>query len=225
MKNPEPTTPKIKGITISMTKRILIGALFSITVLLTMWFVWSAFEVPSQRAARMFPSPSPKHDLGKVLVVYYSAGGNTAEVAQRISAMTGGTLLELKTREPYPDTPMLYLRAKLDLSGSKYPELETASFDFSKYDVIFVGSPVWWRTVSLPVLSFLSGSDFGGKTVVPFCTQGGRSGEFFQRFASEAGNAKLVGGMEFSRVSSTDPASLDQTISSWLSEVGKEIAR
>jgi flavodoxin len=92
------------------------------------------------------------------------------------------------------------------------------------YDVVFVGSPVWWRTVSLPVLSFLSGSDFGGKTVVPFCTQGGRSGEFFQRFAREARNAKLVGGMEFSSVSSIDPASLDQTISLWLSAVGEEIA-
>ncbi|MDR0644103.1 MAG: hypothetical protein LBG05_04190 [Treponema sp.] len=208
-----------------MTKRILIGALFSITVFLTMWFVWSAFEVPSQRAARIFPSPVPKHDLGKALIVYYSAGGNTAEVAQRISAMTGGTLLELKTRKPYPDAPMLYLRAKLYLSGSKYPELETVSLDFSMYDVIFVGSPVWWRTVSLPVLSFLFESDFGGKTVVPFCTQGGRSGEFFQRFAREAGNAKLVGGKEFSRVSSIDPANLDQTISSWLSEVTEEIAR
>jgi flavodoxin len=209
-----------------MTKKWkVIGGLFLIVVLLAIWVIWSAFTVPSQRAARMFPSPAPKHDLGKVLVVYYSAGGNTAEVAQRISAMTGGTLLELKTREPYPDTPMLYLRAKLDLSNNKYPELETTSFDFSMYDVIFVGSPVWWYTVSLPVLSFLSGNDFGGKTVVPFCTQGGKSGEFFQRFAREAGNAKLVGGLEFSRVPSIDPASLDQTISSWLSAVNKEIAR
>jgi flavodoxin len=204
-------------------KRKVIGALFLIAVLPAIWIIWSAFEVPSQRAARIFPSPAPKHELGKVLVVYYSAGGNTAEVAQRISTMTGGTLLELKTREPYPDTPMLYLRAKLDLNNSKYPELETTAFDFSPYDVLFVGSPVWWYTVSLPVLSFLSGSDFGGKTVVPFCTQGGRSGEFFQRFTREARNAKLVGGTAFSRVSSIDPASLDQTISSWLSTVEAEI--
>ncbi|MDR1481587.1 MAG: hypothetical protein LBI74_03075 [Synergistaceae bacterium] len=209
-----------------MTKKWrVIGALFLIVVLLAIWLIWSAFTVPSQRAARMFPSPAPKHDLGKVLVVYYSAGGNTAEVAQRIGAMTGGTLLELTTREPYPNTPMLYLRAKLDLGNNKYPELETTALDFSMYDVIFVGSPVWWYTVSLPMLSFLSGSDFNGKIVVPFCTQGGRSGDFFQRFAHEARNAKLVSGMEFSRVSSIDPPSLDQTISSWLSAVDKEIVR
>jgi flavodoxin len=207
-----------------MIKLRIAGALFFIVVFLAVvWFIWSAFKVPSQRAARIFPSPPPKHDLGRVLVVYYSASGNTAEVAQRISAMTGGTLLELRTLEPYPAAPMLFVRAKRDLNGNKYPKLETTSFDFSSYDVIFVGSPVWWSTVSLPVLSFLSESDFGGKTVVPFCTQGGGSGEFFQRFSSEAKNAKLVKGMELSRVSGIDPASLDQKIFSWLGEVEKEI--
>ena len=59
--------------------------------------------------------------------------------------------------------------------------------------------------------------------MVPFCTQGGGSGEFFQRFSREAKNAKLVKGMELSRVSGIDPASLDQKIFSWLGEVEKEI--
>jgi hypothetical protein len=69
------------------------------------------------------------------------------------------------------------------------------------------------------MLSLLSQSDFGGKTVIPFCTNGGDSGDFFQRFASEARNAKIAEGIEFSGVSKIAPSDLDQRISSWLSKI------
>ena len=70
-----------------------------IAVALAAWFAWSAFQTPVRRSARNFPDPAPRHELGRVLVVYYSLGGNTGEVARRIRDMTDGTLLEIETRD------------------------------------------------------------------------------------------------------------------------------
>ena len=42
-------------------------------------------------------------DRGKTLVVYYSATGNTEEVANYIANATGGDLFELEPAEPYTD--------------------------------------------------------------------------------------------------------------------------
>ena len=43
---------------------------------------------------------------GKTLVVYYSASGNTEEVANTIAEVTGGDLFELEPAEPYSDADL-----------------------------------------------------------------------------------------------------------------------
>ena len=42
----------------------------------------------------------------------------------------------------------------------------------SKYDVIFLGYPIWYGTYANPIVTLLNGQDFPGKTIVPFCTFG-----------------------------------------------------
>jgi flavodoxin len=194
-----------------------------IIIILAGWFTWSNFRPYPQRAARTFPEPTKKYDLGRVLVIYYSAGGNTAEVAQRISAMTNGTLLEIKGKQ-YPAIPMFYAKVFFEIKNKRFSEIEVPAFDLLNYDTIFIGSPVWMYTISLPVLSFLSQEDFGGKIVIPFATQGSNSGDFFLKFAKEAKNAKLAKGIAFNKVSGVEPVALDGQISAWLDEIEKEIA-
>ena len=52
-------------------------------------------------------------------------------------------------------------------------EWGTAAADISKYDVVFLGSPNWWGTITPQVSSFLENYDLSGKTVIPFITHGG----------------------------------------------------
>ena len=52
------------------------------------------------------------------------------------------------------------------------PEL-TDNGNVKDYDIIFLGTPVWWYTMASPVKTFISNNDFSGKTIVPFCTHGG----------------------------------------------------
>lgn len=108
-----------------------------------------------------------------VLVAYFSRSGNTEKVANAIATHSGGTLYRIERKEPYPeDFKDCASEAKSELNDSVFPALKDTIADFDKYDVIFVGGPVWWHTAPMPVLSFLkkSGYDFSGKIVVPFCS-------------------------------------------------------
>ena len=111
---------------------------------------------------------------GKVLIAYYSWSGNTRFAAEQIQKLTGGTLFEIKPAKAYPsDYSACVDQAKQECRDEFKPELATKVDDFSKYDVIFVGTPNWWSTMAPPVRSFLAGYDFSGKTVIPFVTHGG----------------------------------------------------
>ena len=43
------------------------------------------------------------------------------------------------------------------------------------YDTIFLGFPIWWYDLPMPVWTFLEEYDFSGKTVIPFFTHNGSS--------------------------------------------------
>ena len=201
-------------------RAFLVSAL-ALALILTGWIAWSFNVTHAQRPPRDFPAPTSLYDFGNVLVVYYSYGGNTAEVAGRIRDMTNGSLFEIETQKPYPSIPAIYIVAGLELRNGNLPALKETVDDFSSYDVIFVGAPAWFYTVAVPALSFLSNVDFKGKTVVPFATDGGNYGNFFVDFTKEARNANVVRGINFTNVSKTDVSSLDKNISTWLEELKK----
>lgn len=111
---------------------------------------------------------------GRVLVAYFSKGGNTEKVAQEIAAETGGTLARIFAREPYPVEKQANMeRAKDEYRRGARPEIECEAADVSGYDVVFIGYPLWCGHAPAPLLTFLEAHDFSGKTVVPFVTYGG----------------------------------------------------
>lgn len=113
----------------------------------------------------------------KVLVAYFSWGGNTKSIAQKIQAITGADIFELETKTPYPsDYDETTVVAKDQIQKGVAVELKQ-TIDVSDYDIIFVGTPAWWYTMAPAVKTFLTGGDFENKIVVPFITHGG-GGEY-----------------------------------------------
>lgn len=114
-----------------------------------------------------------KPDVKKVLVAYYSYSGNTKEVAEKIAQATGADLFEIKTEGTYPEAYQLMTeQAKQEIETGYRPKLITQIDSIGQYEVIFIGSPNWWGTITPQVSSFLETYDLSGKTVIPFITHG-----------------------------------------------------
>jgi len=110
----------------------------------------------------------------KILTVYYSRTGNTREVANQIQRLVGGDLVAIETVTPYPsDYRETTRQAKRELESNYRPPIKTKIPDLASYDLVFVGSPNWWGTIAMPVMTFLSENDLSGKTIAPFMTHGG----------------------------------------------------
>ena len=109
----------------------------------------------------------------KALVVYYSQTSNTKTVAQEIASRLGADIKEIQAVKPYDgDFQATISRCMKDRQDDVKPEIKPLDADFSKYDVIFLGYPIWFSTYAPPVETFLEQVDLSGKKIVPFCTFG-----------------------------------------------------
>lgn len=115
-----------------------------------------------------------KGNGGKVLIVYFSWGGNTRGIAEEIQSQTGADLFEIEPVTPYSsDYNTVLDEAQRDQNEQARPELTTHVENIDDYDTIIIGYPNWWASIPMPVASFLEEYDFSGKTVIPFCSHGG----------------------------------------------------
>ena len=128
--------------------------------------------------------PLTARPQGKVAIVYFSQSkvGNTATVARWIQKHAGGDLIALDPVKPYPEPYSATLKAvERDFNEGRLPALKTVP-DLAGYDVIFLGSPIWYGSYAPVLETFLKTNPLAGKTVAPFCTHGGH-GE--GRFATD----------------------------------------
>lgn len=107
----------------------------------------------------------------KILVAYFSWGGNTQHVAEHIASLTGSTLFRIEPEKPYPAdyTPCTEV-AKVEKETDARPAIRSKVKNWEQYDTVFIGCPVWWWTAPMIINTFAESYDFKGKTVVPFCT-------------------------------------------------------
>ena len=156
----------------------------------------------------------------KVLVAYFSASGVTAKVANKLSKATGADLFEIKPAQPYTSADLDWTnkksRSSLEMADrNSRPQIANKVADMSKYDVIFVGFPIWWYREPSIIDTFMESYDFSGKQVIPFATSGGSgmgdSGSIMQKLAPKA---KVDSGKRFS--SGVSEKDLKTWASKWL---------
>lgn len=164
------------------------------------------------------PAQTPSGE-GKILIAYFSWGGNTRGIAQQIQQKTGEDLFEIELVTPYSsDYDTVLDEAQRDQSNQARPELRTHVEDMSQYDTVLLGYPNWWASIPMPIASFLEEYDFSGKTIIPFCSHGGgRFGQSITAIAKLAPQAEIAQGLS---VSYSGGSGLSDNISAWLSENG-----
>ena len=109
----------------------------------------------------------------KKLVVYYSQTSNTQKVAVEIATRLKADIAEIVPVEPYDgDFNATIERGKKELNEGILPAIKPLKANVAKYDIVFIGYPVWFGTYAPPIATFLDQVDLSGKIIVPFCTFG-----------------------------------------------------
>ena len=149
---------------------------------------------------------------GGVLIVYFSATGNTETAANYIAEATGGDLFALEPAEPYTDEDLNYNDENSRVVYEhEHPEEQAVELvadtvdNWDSYDTVFLGYPIWWQEAAWPVNGFIEANDFTGKTVIPFCTSGSSAlGDSAALLEEMAGTGTWLEGQRFSSSVSQD---------------------
>lgn len=158
-------------------KKNIIKLLSAFIALLTLCVSLSACGGGDHNAIDNAPESTVNGD-SKTLVAYFSWSGNGQQMARWIAEETGGDLFRIVPSEPYgEDFDACADRAKNELDNEIRPELSAhiEADIMAQYDVIYIGFPVWWYDLPMPVWTFLEEYDFAGKTVIPFFSHNGSS--------------------------------------------------
>ena len=118
------------------------------------------------------------------LVLYYSwsDSANTKRVAEHIAKEQGAAIERIVPEKLYSRKYNEVLKeARAELKENRSRSVKALKNDLKKFDVIFIGSPIWFGTYAPPVRSFMQQYDLSGKKLYFFCTHGkGGPGVFFK---------------------------------------------
>lgn len=201
-------------------------------------------ELTTEQTTEQTEQTAANPSDGKTLIVYFTmpesdgvdtvAGasrvvvdgelyGSVEFMANTIQETTGGDLFEIKTVQEYPTLhePLVDL-ADEELANDARPELSTHIDNLDEYDTVFVGYPIWWGDMPMPLYSFFDEYDFSGKTIIPFSSHGGsRLANTVETIAELEPDAAVTDGFTVSRNDIEEDASaVAEELVSWVKELG-----
>ncbi len=159
---------------------------------------------PSQGAAGK-PSDDGENTgkTGSTLVAVFSATGTTLGVAEKIAAIEGADLYEIKAADPYSSADLNWndsssRSTKEQNDKNARPAIGSDPVKLDGVTKLYIGYPIWWGEEPRIMDTFVESYDFDGITVIPFCTSSssgiGRSG---QNLAERAGSGNWLDGKRF----------------------------
>ncbi|SCD80760.1 Flavodoxin [Streptomyces sp. BpilaLS-43] len=187
---------------------------------------------------------TPPQDESRILVAYFSVPetddpdgmsedeensthvvdgnvlGNTQYVAQIISRRTGAEVFRIETAEQLPlDHDTLEDLALKQQEAGERPKLKSPIRNLEDYDTVFVGYPIWWYELPMPMHTFFEGHDFSGKNVIPFSTHGGNGLSGTVETITETVSDSAIVGNAFT-ISRDDMGDAEAEVGDWLERIG-----
>lgn len=125
----------------------------------------------------------------KSLIIYFSRAdenyfggslktierGNTEVIAEYIKDITNADMFKVEPLVPYSKDYMTCINEAKERTKSHNAEIKEKLVDISNYEVIYVGSPVYWGGMPEELFTALKDLNFNGKIVRPFVTHEGSS--------------------------------------------------
>ncbi|MBR1697658.1 MAG: NAD(P)H-dependent oxidoreductase [Anaerovibrio sp.] len=157
----------------------------------------------------------------KILVAYFSATGNSKQLAENTAKTLGADLYEIRPAKPYTREDLNYndetTRATVEQKNdSVRPELADNKAPISNHETIILVHPIWWGQAPRIMDTFVESYDFTGKNMTNICTSGGSdigtSGDYLQKLTK--GKANWKPGKLFTKDAS------EAEINSWFKTLG-----
>ena len=136
--------------------------------------------------------------MNNKLVVYFSATGKTAKVAEKLTTGIDADIYEIKPEVQYTKADLNWMdkksRSSVEMNNKSIrPAIITGDVDVSCYDTIYLGFPIWWYVAPTVINTFLEAYDFTGKKLVLFATSGGSDfGNTVAELQPSASGAKII---------------------------------
>lgn len=108
----------------------------------------------------------------KSVVIYYSRGGATKGVAEKIRDVFGSDMIFVEPEKAYGGYLSAVIRNGKEKMTKNAAKVKTPVVDISGYDVVFVGFPVWYGTMPTFMQEYVKKCNISGKKVIPFATAG-----------------------------------------------------
>lgn len=155
----------------------------------------------------------------KILVVYFTWGGNSRNLAGYARDITGGDIFEIVPVQPYPSQYRATTeQARKELDDNYLPAIKNQINNLSSYDTIILCYPNWWGTIPQIVKRFLQDNDFSGKTIAPICThEGSRMGRSLTDIRALCPNSTITEGLD---VRGGSVGSARNTVRDWINKIG-----
>lgn len=100
----------------------------------------------------------------KTLLVYYSFTGNIEKAASAVKDQIPTDVIRIQPAQKGLNYAADNYSLGSDLVDqirhnpsevSSYPAIDPANVDFSKYDTVIIGTPLWWSNMAAPMQTFL----------------------------------------------------------------------
>ena len=155
----------------------------------------------------------------KSIVIFYSFGGNTRRIAEKIQNAIGADLAEIQTVTPYTGSYNDVVdQGQREVNKGYCPKIQPMDVDLAQYDTIILGTPVWWYTFAPAMHTFLKNTDLSGKTIYAFATNGGWIGHTFEDFAKACPDASVKAGLNV-RFNEADQITSDAEVEQWIGRI------
>lgn len=187
------------------------GILIAVVLAVTIGWAFASYPRPAESVQAVAPE--------RILIAYYSQSGHTEAVAKAIQQETSGDLYRIRTNISYPkNAPAMQSQVKAEYNEGLRPPLAEPMPDMSRYDVVLLGFPNWYNAPPVGVFTFLEGTDWKGKTVVPFVTYGLSGwGSSIDDIREAAPNAAVAKGLA---VHASQAGHCRKAVASWLDSLG-----
>lgn len=129
--------------------------------------------------------------MRKALIVYHSRTGHTKKVALTLAQQLDADLDEIRIVQPL-DGIAGYAMCAIEAVAGLAPALRPMQRNPAAYELVLIGTPVWFWSLSSPVRSWLEKHPLK-RHVAFFCTMGGSgAGRVFAAMAELAGREPVA---------------------------------